>query len=511
MENYFQDMFTSNYRRYPSKEAICDCSTGSRYTWADLEIRSTQLARFCTHELGLVKGDRVAFLCPGDVSMLDMFQASLKTGLIIVVYNYRLKSSEIAGMLENERPSVVFFMEESSAKLDEIRSLVSFEFKTVTIDGADKGDYRLEEVWAGDYPDFEPVYLDFEDPAILVHTGGTTGIPKAAILSYRNIFMNMIIEMKEFGLCKDDVVYTVMPLFHTGGWNCYSLVILFVGGRLMFDRAFSVDTFYNLMEKERLTAFMGVEMMFRLIARDPRFEDTDLSSLKYVISGGSPVEVSLMMQYMDRGIRFFNGFGSTESGANNASISFDATLDEAKEKCQAIGKPFAFNYFRIVDEDGIDVPQGSQGQLLTRGGVLFSGYWNNEEATASAIRDGWFHTGDMAYVDEQGDYHICGRIKHMYISGGENVFPPEIERVLQTYPNIQEVHVMGVPDADWGEVGKAYLVMRPGEAFDEADFRAFAKSNLSTIKRPKHVQVVESIPKTIMGKVDQAQLRALYE
>ena len=217
-----------------------------------------------------------------------------------------------------------------------------------------------------------------------------------------------------------------------------------------------------------------------------------------------------MMRYMDRGIRFFNGFGSTESGANNSSLSFDVTLDEAKGKYDAIGKPFVFNYYRIVDAEGNDVPVGQQGELLTRGGVLFSGYWNNEQATSEAVRDGWFHTGDMAFMDEDGDYHICGRIKHMYISGGENVFPSEIERVLQELSGICEVHVMGVPDTDWGEVGKAYLVLMPDVTFDREAFDVFVRSRLSTIKRPHYVQVVESLPKTVMGKVDEARLAEMY-
>ena len=510
VEHYIQDMFSSNYRRTPDKEAIVDCSTGTRYTWADLHERAVQLARFCTHELGLSKGDRVAFLCPADVSMISMFHASLKTGLIIIVYNYRLRAPELAAMLENETPSVVFFMEESAARMAEVQEAANVEFKTVSIDGKSPADYSLDEIWTGEFPPIEVVEIDPEDPAILVHTGGTTGLPKAAILSYRNIFLNMVIEMREMGICRDDVIYTSMPFFHTGGWNCFSLVVMFVGGRLFLDRAFSVDTFYRLLEEERLTAFMGVEMMFKLIARDPRFETSDLSNLKYVIAGGSPVEKALMMRYMDRGIRFFNGFGSTESGANNSSLSFDVTLDEAKDKYDAIGRPFVFNYYRIVDADGNDVEQGVQGELLTRGGVLFSGYWNNEEASAKAVRDGWFHTGDMAYVDENGDYRICGRIKHMYISGGENVFPPQIERVLQDFPGVREVHVMGVPDKDWGEVGKAFIVLAPDAQFDREAFDAFAKARLSTIKRPHYVQVVPALPKTVMGKVDEAQLKEQY-
>lgn len=498
----------------PDREAIYDYDADIRYTWSDMEERSEKLAWFLTKVLGLKKGDRMGFISRTCVGMFDAFYASCKTGIIITTYNGMLKETELGGLVENEDPRVIFFSECYRNKVSHIRDhaagirvFICFE----DVYGAENR-YCYSDIMKNEIKEKLPrPFIDPEDPQMLVHTGGTTGIPKAAILSFRCIFMNAISEILTWQLCGRDSAYIAMPLFHTGGWNLLALPMLMTGARLIISAVFEPGKMLEISRKEKPTIFMGVETMLKAIAAHPDFATTDLSSYSWMINGGAPVTKETLKPYWDRGIKVFNGYGMTETGPNNLTPNVDLMpLEENRRKVNTVGKPFFFNEVRIVDPQGNEVPQGERGELMWRGELSFSGYWNNPEATAEVIENGWIHSGDVGYRDEDGDIYICDRLKNMYISGGENVFPAEVEGIVITHPEVNECCIIGVPDDVWGEVGKALIVRTKGSSLTPEELDAYLKKNLSSIKRPKYIVMVDAIPKNTVGKRDMPYIRKTY-
>ncbi|WP_232050980.1 class I adenylate-forming enzyme family protein [Arabiibacter massiliensis] len=499
-------------RRNPRGEAVLDWDTGIRYTWGDLRERAERLAGFLVHRIGLAKGDRVGFLCPVDIAMIDMCSASFTTGIVVTTYNYRLKEAELVDMIDNESPKVMFFTKANEEKAARLRMRASTPFVPICIDG-----YAAEASWsmadimaASDIPGASQADVRPEDPAMLIHTGGTTGRPKAAVLSFQSLFLNSVSELVTMRLTESDRAYVCMPFYHTGGWNVFTLPLLLAGGSVILSREFSPDTFFDVVERERPTMFLAADMMYKAIVNHPRFSEADLSCFKWVAGGASAISETSMQPFWDKGVRFFIGYGMTETGPNNFFPDVGMTLAQNKAKSQTVGKPMAFTQARIVDADGRDVPAGVRGEVLMRGGLSFSGYWRNEEETRAIVREGWIHTGDMGYRDDDGDFYVCGRLKNMFISGGENVFPSEIEQCLEAFPPVREACVIGVPDERWGEVGKALLVLEPGAEFERDELCAFLAANLSTIKRPRHYEIVGEIPKNEAGKRDEQLIRAKY-
>lgn len=514
MHTCIQDLIDSHSRRSPDREAIVDWDTGKRYTWGELHRRTGLLVDFLVSDLGIQAGERVGFLCPADVTMFNMYAASFNTGIVVTTYNYRLKASEIAEMLRNESPRVLFFSVGTAAKAAEVVGMCDVDVVLVCIDGdCDEALHSIPEIMERD---FDPgscsreLSFDIEAPAMLVHTGGTTGLPKAGVLSYRALFLNIVSEMASMGLSSSDVAYVCMPLYHTAGWNVFSLPLLLAGGRVVFSREFSPDVFFDVVEAERPTVFMAADMMYRSIVSHRRFRCADLSSLRYVVGGASPISPTSMQPFWEKGIRFFVGYGMTETGPNNLLPNVNMTLEENIAKPQTVGRPMAFTKVKVVDDEGEQAAVGEVGEILMRGGLSFSGYWNDEAETSDVVRGGWIHTGDMGYVDEDGDYFVCGRRKNMYISGGENVFPSEVERCIEQHPDVAEACVLGVADPCWGEVGKALVVPVEGASLDRDELDAFLSGRLSTIKRPKFIELVDSLPCNAAGKRDMKLIRSMY-
>lgn len=512
MMSFIRDIVHFRARRTPNREAICDWDTGQRYTWKEMEFRAERLACFLVDALGVGKGDRVGFLSANNMLMLDIYYASFETGVVIDTYNHKLLIDELVAMAKAERPRVLFFSNAYWEKALAMQESLDGACKLVCIEEVSDvaSCYTLADLEATIPHQLEPVSINFDDPQMLIHTGGTTGLPKAAVLTFRSLFMNSVTGILSLGYTADDVACAGMPLCHTAGWNVTLLPLLLVGGRIVLTKGFSPDTFLDIAKKEKPTVFLAADAMLRAIAAHPRFEDADLSSFKWVMGGGGPVSLCSMEAFWSKGVKLLTGYGMTETGPNNVAPDVTISLEENKAKPFSVGKPLAFTELRIVDSAGNDLDPGGCGEILMRGELSFQGYWGCEEETQNAFEGDWVRTGDIGMFDADGDLTLCGRTKNMYISGGENIFPIEIERCLETHPAIREACVFGVSDDQWGEVGKALVVKKPDAVLDQAELQCFLLDSLSTIKRPRYFEFVSDIPKNNAGKRDEKAIRKHY-
>jgi fatty-acyl-CoA synthase len=331
-----------------------------------------------------------------------------------------------------------------------------------------------------------------DDPLLLVYTSGTTGRPKGALLTHANCFWTNLSFDLATGVSGDDVVLQVLPQFHCGGWNVQALLAWWKGATVVLERSFDPARCLALIEEKRVTTMMGVPANYLFLAQDPAFESTDLSSLRRAVVGGAAMPEALLQTWHDRGVDVVQGYGLTEAAPNVLCLP----PEDAVRKLGSAGKPYPH----------VDVRLSGEGELQVRGPNVFAGYWRNPEASAEAFDDGWLRTGDIAERDEEGFYRIKGRLKDMYISGGENVYPAEVESVLHEHPAVADAAVIGVPNERWGEVGVAFVVA--GGEVDGEELIEFVRERLAHFKAPKAVRFVEILPRSGMGKVAKEELRA---
>ncbi len=488
----------------PDWPVLFDSGKNSDYTYADLNYRATAMAAYFKIT-GLNKGDRVAVLSRNCVEYIDLFFAAVKTGIILVPLNVRLSAAELSGMLKQTTPRLLFYekaFEETVSRLEQNM----LEKKIVLKQPADKtelnaDDYQiLLESFTGGYEN--ETVIDPEDPLLLLFTGGTTGPPKAAVISHRAVFFNMLSEAMSWQLGPHTVVPSLLPFFHTGGWNLVALPTIFAGGRVLISPGFDPELTLKQVEKEKCSFLFAAATMYQMISSLDYFKKADLSSLQFVMSGAAPCPVSVMEPYWNKDIIFVQGYGITEGGPNNLYMPWsELTWQQIKEKSQSVGKPFLYCQAKIVDDDGNAVNKGEMGELLLSGPVTFSGYWNNPAESEKTLRQGWVHTGDIARQDGEGFYYIADRKKDMYISGGENVFPVEVELAIESHDQISEAAVVGIPDEKWGETGKAFIVLKPGANLNPEEVQNYLQDKLARYKIPREISFVEEIPKSSVGKV----------
>ena len=334
----------------------------------------------------------------------------------------------------------------------------------------------------------------------------------SGLISHRCELFNSFSEICTWGLSYTDSAVILLPMFHTGGWNLLTLPLLHVGGTIYINRGYDPKVTLEVIQKEKTTLLFGAATIFRMMVERPEFETTDLSSLRWVMAGAAPTPVNIMEEFWKKGIKFVLGYGMTEAGPNNLSTPTQfVPQDVIEEKFASVGKPFYLTMVKLVDDDGdtITTPD-TPGELLWSGPQIFSGYWGNEEETAATLVDGWVHTEDMASIDADGFYYIVGRKKNMFISGGENVFPPEIESAIYDIEAVRECCVIGVPDEKWGEVGKAVVSVKPGMSLDKEELLAALNGKLARYKIPKYVTFVDDVPKNNVGKIVVKQIAELY-
>ncbi|MGH2504566.1 MAG: AMP-binding protein, partial [Ktedonobacterales bacterium] len=345
-----------------------------------------------------------------------------------------------------------------------------------------------------------------EEIALILYTSGTTGVPKGAMLSHRMLTWNAINTQISWGLRENDIAPISAPFFHAGGLNVLTTPLYHLGGAVVLQRDTSPAETLRVIAAERCTVVFAVPTVFQMMMERPEFLSADLSSLRFCITGGSSCPLPIIAGYAARGLEFRQGYGLTEVGVN----CFSLAPEDAMRKAGSVGRPVFHSRARLVDEQGRDVAPGAVGELALAGPHVCSGYWRRPQATAEAMPDGWWRTGDLAQVDDEGYYFIVGRRKDLFISGGENVYPAEVEGALALHPGIAEVAVIGRPDPRWGEVGLAVVVPRQPGALAAQDVLMFCDGKLARYKIPKAVVFTDSLPRNAMGKVVKADLYDRY-
>jgi fatty-acyl-CoA synthase len=490
------------------KESIFDNITKKRYTFGEMEERAVRLSHVLL-ERGVSKGDRVAAYAKNRLEMLDLFFACGKIGAIMVPFNVRLAKREVDYLIGKTDPMMMIYDPDIANQFNEIRRGLGDRDLLVMGDTPIEDDPSMAQLMMEASTDsVECPELVFEDPHLIVFTGGTTGLPKGAVLSHRGIYWNSVNTIVSWGLRPDDVQPLLFPLFHTGGWNVLLVPFYHLGAKTVLMGDFNPAETLRVIEEEESTIVIGVPTMLQMIAQDDLFQTTDFSSVRVFISGGAPCPVAIMEQYWNRGKPLKMGYGLTECGPNN----FYLPIPDIERKPTSVGFPVIHCDMRIVDDDMSDVPQGNVGELILKGPHVFNGYWNDPEETTEVLEpDGWLHTGDLAQRDDEGFYYIVGRKKDMYISGGENVFPTEIEELLYKHPAILEAAVIGVPDEKWGEVGKAIVSLKKGHDITEEALRLFLDGKLARYKIPKYYEIRDSLPKSGAGKILKRELEEEQE
>jgi fatty-acyl-CoA synthase len=491
----------------PDRLAIRDTITGRAYTYADWHTQAIRTANYL-RSLGVQAGDRVAVYATNSMAYLDIWMACGKIGAILQNLNWRLTSAELQGLIQDADPVVLVYSDDFIEQTNQLRPHISGVQHLVAMNRpAQPGDHVFNErdtfpaTLSAPRPD-----LDWDSPWVICYTGGTTGLPKGAILSHGNMTWNSINTVMSWGLDQNDVAILNSPLFHTGGLNVFTLPLVHCGGANILCAGFDADQVFDLIAAGDVTLFFGVPTMFIVMQQHPRWAEADFSRLKLVISGGAPCPMPVFERFWEKGVDFKTGYGLTEAGPN----TFWLPAADVRRKPGAVGFPLMHVDVQVVRADGTECDPGEPGELIIRGPHVTPGYWNNPDATAAAIRDGWLHTGDLATCDDEGYYTIVGRLKDMIISGGENVYPAEVESVMYRHPAIKEAALIGVPDAKWGEVGRAVVVTEPGRDLTEAELIDFLRGHLARYKVPKSVKFVESLPKTGAGKIDKKVLVERY-
>lgn len=487
----------------PEKEAVVEGSR--RLTYRMLNRRVNSLARALTAQ-GLDYGDRISVLAYNCIEFLEIIMAAAKLGLIVVPLNWRLTASELGFQVSDSGASTLVFDPDLAELANGVRGETETPVeKIVVLGGESFGDASAYDRLLESYPDDEPVPSrkpDSESPHIIMYTAGTTGKPKGAVLSQAASFWNAL-NLEALDFTSDDRNLLVLPMFHIGGIGLFTLPMIYHGATVVIMRTFDPAECLRLLRKEQITLFFGVPAMFLFLIQHPEFSADAFRNVRVVMSGGGPLPVSLIRQYHDAGIVLQQGFGMSEAAPSIATLPKELAL----EKAGSVGRAVFHLEMRIVDDDMNDLASNEIGELIMRGPNIMEHYWNRPDATREAFVGGWFHSGDLARMDKDGDLFIVERKKDMFISGGENVYPAEVEDAIFELSGVSEAAVIGVKDEKWGEVGRAFVVLQEGVDLAEEDIISHLKLRLAKYKIPKSVVFVDSLPRNAAGKVLKNELR----
>ncbi|MGH2544005.1 MAG: acyl-CoA synthetase [Ardenticatenaceae bacterium] len=500
---YIFDWLTKRADLTPDKVALIDAATGREFTYAQFNERASRFAEFLRDEWRIQAGERVAILAHNSSELFETLYGCAKIGAILVPLNWRLTVPELEHIVRDCTPRALIYDPPFATQANALRASGGIE-RMMTLGTElqqDESGYEQALVGTSGQSLAMPVHR-LDEVWHILYTSGTTGRPKGVLQTFAMVFYNALNMGLALDLTSNDTTLNLLPCFHTGGLNLLTNPTFHVGGTAIIQRSFDAGETLQLLS-ERATAFFGVPAVYLFLSQHQDFERSDLSRMRSWSCGGAPVPVSLLERYAQRGIHVQQGFGMTETGPTVF------VLDKAHvlSKNGSVGKPQMYVEVRIVDRTGRDAPPGEMGELLVKGPGITPGYWQLPDVTAAVIEDGWLHTGDVARCDEDGFYYIVDRWKDMYISGGENVYPAEIENVLYAHPAIAEAAVIAVPDERWGEVGQAVIVVKPDHTLSADEVIEFCQGKLARYKVPKSVRFADALPRNAAGKVLKIELR----
>ncbi|SEE74027.1 Acyl-CoA synthetase (AMP-forming)/AMP-acid ligase II [Streptomyces sp. 3213] len=497
-----------DYHLAQRPEALAVVQDERSLTVRQLHERVNQLAAGLA-ELGVGCGDVVGLLLCNQPEFLELVYAVNRLGAVFLPLNYRLSEEEWQYILGHAQAKVIVTEREFVRAVERSAGCLTDLGHRVLIGGGEPS----EEPWT-DYEELlarhkgervEPVDVELDDLQRLMYTSGTTSRPKGVRITYGNLQAKNLAHIVHFGLTAADTTLVCGPLYHVGGLDMPALGVLHAGGSVVLQRKFDPQGVLDAIEKHRVTNVWLAPAMVNAVLEVPDREEYDTSSVRFVLGGGEKTPEPVLRRIMTAfpNAWFADAYGLTET------VSGDTFLDRehALSKLGSVGRPVPHTRVRIVDDTGVEVPGGELGEITLRGPKVFAGYWRDEKATAAALRDGWFHTGDIGHVDEDGFLYIDDRKKDMIVSGGENIATPEVERVLYEHPAVLEAAVVGLDHPRWGEVPRAFVVFRPGEDAGAEELREFCRARLARFKVPARFDIVDELPRTPSGKVLKRTLR----
>jgi fatty-acyl-CoA synthase len=495
--------FEQRVRLTPDRR--CLSFEGETWTYATMLERIDRTAA-ALREGGVRHGDRVAFLGLNHPAFFETMFGAARLGAIFVPLNFRLTSPELSFIVNDAGVHTIVVDDAHRKLVDDVRAQLPCR-RFLSSEGPDEGWVTLDDV-RGSVAAAGPQggeAIDADEVAVIMYTSGTTGRPKGAMLTHANLWWNNVIALLLTDMLESDVSLVVAPLFHIGGLNVTTLQAWMKGAENVLHRSFDPGRFIEDIARYGVTIAFAVPAMLLFVSQHPEFNGADLTTVRSIVCGGAPVPEGLIKLYIGRGIQINQGYGLTET---SPCVSF-LTPEHALAKLGSAGRAPMFIEIRLEDADGETVAEpDARGEICVRGPNVMKGYWNRPEATAAAIDpEGWFHTGDVGYVDSEGFLFVADRIKDMVITGGENVYPAEVESVLYTHPAIADVAVIGLPDERWGESVTAVAVLREGASLTLEELRDFASDSLARYKLPSRLETVEVLPRNPAGKVLKFDLR----
>jgi fatty-acyl-CoA synthase len=476
---------------------------GVTLSFAEMQVRIDRLAA-ALRGAGVCRGDRIGYLGFNQPAYFELLFAAARLGAIFVPLNFRLTGPELDYIINDAGLHTLVVDGPHQPVIDGIRAALCARLY-LSADGTANGWPALAEFAAGAVPLAEGEPTADDDIAVIMYTSGTTGRPKGVMLTHGNLWWANVNNMLGADVSERDISIVMAPLFHIGGLNVTPMTTWQKGGHVILHRAFDPARFLADVAHYRVTGAFAVPAMLLFISQQPDFETADLSSLRLIICGGAPAPEPLLRLYNARGVPLNQGYGLTETAPVGTFLGNDFAL----AKLGSAGKPGYFIDLRIVGGDGrTPLPTGERGEIIMRGPHIMRGYWNKPEATAAAIDpEGWFHSGDIGYLDDEGFLYICDRLKDMIISGGENIYPAEIETVLYAHQAVAEIAIFGEPDEKWGESVTAVAALKPGATFTLEELRGWASERLARYKLPTRLEIVPALPRNPAGKVLKFELR----
>ncbi len=501
----------------PDKAAIV--FEDKRYTFSQLTERVNCLANGL-RKLGISKDDRVSFLQVNCNQCVETYFAVAKTGAIYLPLNFRAKEKELSYMLNTAEAASLIVGERYIPMINSIRPELKYLKNLISLENKHDDMLYYEDIISSSPDDEVTADIDEDDTTILMYTAGTTGFPKGVMLSHNSFSSYVLENVTPADPTSDESNILTVPLYHVAGIQAMMAAIY--GGRtLVMERQFEPEEWMNLVEKEKANRAMMVPTMLKQLLDHPNFKKHDLSSLRVITYGAAPMPLPVIRQALEEfpGVSFINAFGQTETASTITALGpedhvLTGTEEEKEKKLKrlaSIGKPMSDVEMKVVDEEGKTLGPNEVGEILARGPRVMSGYWKDEEKTKKTIdKDGWVHTGDVGYVDDDGYYFLAGRSSDMIIRAGENISPEELENVMRDHPKVEDVAVIGVPDETWGEEPRAVVIPKKGEKPTEEEIMEYCRQNLASFKRPRSVVFVDDLPRNPMGKLIKREIREKY-